>query len=615
MNDDREQIYDESPERMAAALRAMFQDEAYELVSELENALLELEKTPGNAELIGRVFRALHTIKGSAAACGLTDVSSFSHEVETPFDLIRKGRLPVTKKIIDLALAARDRIKAMLDACYKGVTSSGGEQENIIAAFRELRSRADEKTASPYGAPDGVENDESPKKLGDILLERGEVIPSDLYDALDSGKRLGETLVEQGKVSPDRVASALAEQQREREVHEKRQLPQVSSIRVSLEKLDRLVDLVGELVTVQTRLSRIALTNDSPDLLGTAEEVERLTAELRDCTMSVRMLPIGTIFDKFRRLVRDLSADLSKEIVLVTEGAETEIDKTVIERLNDPLIHLIRNSIDHGIEKPVTRESTGKPRTGTIHLSAMHAGAHVLIRIQDDGAGLDTEAIRTKAEKKGLIAKNAELADRDLFELVLIPGFSTAKAVTDVSGRGVGLDVVSRAIDALGGSIEIESVQGAGSTITLKLPLTLAIIDGFLTRIGTEYFIFPLYLVEECLQLTRSDVEKPHGRRIANVRGQAIPFVSLRDQFMIGGDKPAVEQIVIVRVHEQSVGFVVDSVIGEHQTVLKSLGKFYKDVEGISGATILGDGTVALILDVPKLVRMVELQEALLNRR
>jgi two-component system, chemotaxis family, sensor kinase CheA len=340
-----------------------------------------------------------------------------------------------------------------------------------------------------------------------------------------------------------------------------------------------------------------------------AEEVERLTAELRDNTMSIRMLPIGITFSKFKRLVRDLTGELGKEIELRTTGAETELDKTVIERLSDPLVHLIRNSIDHGIEAPEVREAAGKPRQGTIHLSAAHSGAYVLIQIKDDGAGLDAAAIRAKAVEKNMIAPDAGLTDKELFTLILQPDFSTAKKVSSVSGRGVGMDVVKKAIDALRGSIEIESRNGAGTTITLKLPLTLAIIDGFLTRIGAEHFIFPLSSVEECIELNRETASAFSGRHLVNVRGHVVPFIRLREQFTMIEDAPAIEQVVIVREDSRRVGFVVDTIVGEHQTVLKSLGKFYRDVEGISGATILGDGTVALILDVPKLVRLAELQE------
>jgi two-component system chemotaxis sensor kinase CheA len=369
-----------------------------------------------------------------------------------------------------------------------------------------------------------------------------------------------------------------------------------------------MVNLVGELVTVQARLSQTALTQGIAQFISIAEEVERLTVALRDNTMSIRMLPIGTTFSKFKRAVRDLSAELGKEIELTTEGAETELDKTVIEKLSDPLVHLIRNCVDHGIETPEVREAAGKPRRGAIHLSAVHSGAHVLIQIKDDGAGLDIEAIRAKAAEKGLVPPDATPSDKELFSLILMPDFSTAKKVTSVSGRGVGLDVVKKAIDALRGTIEITSIRGTGATITLKLPLTLAIIDGFLTKIGAEHFIFPLASVEECIELKR-EAAKSNGRHLVNVRGHIVPYIRLREKFMISGATPAIEQIVIVGEEGRRVGFAVDVVVGEHQTVLKSLGKFYKDVEGVSGATILGDGTVALILDIPKLIRAEEIEE------
>jgi two-component system chemotaxis sensor kinase CheA len=325
------------------------------------------------------------------------------------------------------------------------------------------------------------------------------------------------------------------------------------------------------------------------------------------------MLPIGMTFSKFKRLVRSLSQELHKEIEFITEGADTELDKTLIERLADPLVHLMRNSIDHGIELPQVREAAGKPRQGTIHLSARHSGNHVLITIKDDGAGLDAAGIREKAIQKGLIAPDAELAEQDLFSLIFQPGFSTAKEVTSVSGRGLGLDVVKKALDALRGSIEISSSRNKGTTLTLTLPLTLAIIDGFLTTVGGESFIFPLTEVEECLELTQKNIEDARGRRLVQVRGRLVPYVRLREQFLLGGGKPELEHIVIVRSGQQRVGFVVDAIVGEHQTVIKSLGGFYRQVDGISGATILGNGTVALIVDVRTLMQAAEREEMALR--
>jgi two-component system chemotaxis sensor kinase CheA len=453
------------------------------------------------------------------------------------------------------------------------------------------------------------------KKIGEILLERGDLATEELDKVLDSQKKVGEMLVETGIVSQEKVASALVEQQHVREMRKQRKSAHgVASIQVATDKLDSLVNLVGELVTIQARLSQTALSTQHVELSAIAEEVERLTASLRDTTMNIRMLPIGTTFSKFKRLVRDLSLELGKEIELDTDGAETELDKTVIERLSDPLVHIIRNSIDHGIEDPDSRAAAGKARCGTIKLSAVHSGAHVLIRVEDDGAGLDADAIRMGAVDKGLVQKDADLSEDKLWEFILEPGFSTAKVVTSVSGRGVGMDVVKRAIDALHGSIYISSTKGKGTSITLKLPLTLAIIDGFLTRIGEDHFIFPMSMVEECVELTRDSSQTTTGRHLANVRGHLVPYIRLREHFLAASESPDFEQIVITNVDNRRIGMVVDTVVGEQQTVIKSLGAFYQNVDGISGATILGNGTVALILDVPKLVRLVERQEMQASR-
>jgi len=337
--------------------------------------------------------------------------------------------------------------------------------------------------------------------------------------------------------------------------------------------------------------------------------VERLTGELRDTALNIRMLPIGSTFSKFKRLVRDLSQELGKEIEMETEGAETELDKTVIERLNDPLVHLIRNSIDHGIEMPDVRVAAGKPSRGTVHLGAVHSGDSVLISIRDDGAGLDRDKISAKAVERGLIAAHAELSDEEIYNLIFAPGFSTATKVTSVSGRGVGMDVVKKAIEDFRGSIVIASTRGAGSTITLKIPLTLAIIESLLVRIDNSYFVLPLSSVEECVELTREDIDNAHGRNLANVRGAIVPYIPLREQFGISGNRPEIEQIVITGIQGSKVGFVVDSVIGEHQTVIKTLGPMYRDVKGVSGATILGNGSVALILDMGVLYQAAEALE------
>jgi len=378
-----------------------------------------------------------------------------------------------------------------------------------------------------------------------------------------------------------------------------------NSLRVAADKLDTLVDLVGELVIVQAQISQMVSERNDPMLTALAEQLERLSADLRDSTLGIRMLPIGSAFSKFRRLVRDLSSDLGKDIELVTRGEETELDKTVLERLADPLVHLLRNSIDHGIDMPDERKAAGKRPQGLILLEAEHSGSEVIIRITDDGKGMDPAVIRRKAVEKGLLAADSELSDKELLKLIFLPGFSTAATVTSISGRGVGMDVVHRAIDSLRGVIEISSELGHGATITIRLPLTLAIIEGLQVQVGDGFFVIPLSVVEECVELHQKDVDPSGRKRIINLRGELVPYINLRRWFDIQGESPEIEQIVITGVEGRRVGIVVDHVIGEHQTVIKSLGRVYRDVEGISGATIKGDGSLALILDVPRLVRSV----------
>jgi len=693
-----------------------FREEAQELLGELEASLLELEGRPGDLDLVGRVFRALHTVKGSGAMFGFEEVAAFIHDVETLYDLVRNGKMGVGRELIDLTLAACDQVRKMINAPGGPTPGEEGKRQDLILSFQKLLKQAggkDEepaKTTPPIPSeappdrpgsqvtyrirfrpgpdlfstgtnplpllqelrglgtcrivaqtsaipplaemnPEGcyvywdiilttcrgvnaikdvfifvedcaeiridvideeglLEEEKDYKKLGEILLERGDLDPADLQRALSRHKRLGEVLVEAGLTAPDKVQSALVEQQHVREMRKERETAESSSsVRVPAQKLDRLVDLVGELVTVQARLSQMAGSQTSSELLLIAEEVERLTGELRDNTMSIPMLPIGTTFSKFKRLVRDLSAELGKEIELTTEGAETELDKTVIERLNDPLIHLIRNCIDHAIEPPEVRQRLGKPRKGKIHLSASHSGGNVCLQIQDDGAGLDAGAIRAKAREKGLLAPDADLPEKELFQLIFLPGFSTAKKVTSVSGRGVGMDVVKRTLDGLRGTIEVQSQRGVGTTISLRLPLTLAIIEGLLVKIGEGFFVIPLALVEECVEITREEINRRKGRHLTRVREDLVPYILLRDWFLTQEEPPEIEQIVVTGVNGERVGFVVDRVIGGHQTVLKNLGRVYRNVEGVSGATILGDGTVALILDVPKWFRIVEQAE------
>jgi two-component system chemotaxis sensor kinase CheA len=645
--------------------RETFRDEAGEILAELEAALLELELSPRDGEAVSRVFRALHTIKGSGALSGFDHVAAFTHEVETVFELVRDGRLPVNKELIDLTLGARDRIKMLIE-------SDGGIDDErtrqMVTAFRRYLPADEPSTGEAAGGnPDSLSPSEkityrilfrppadiflrgiNPLALLKELAQLGECRITTHTDAVPALETLDPelchlwwdiVLVTSQGANAIRDVFIFVEDECELRIEaveeneqpgnngrrsgpetvkpatpadrERPSIDSVNSVRVRSEKLDSLVDLIGELVTVQARLSQAASKRDDPDLDAISEEVERLTWGLRDQVLGIRMLPIGTTFRRFGRLVRDLSDELGKDVELTTEGAETELDKTVIERLGDPLVHLIRNGIDHGIEAPVVREAAGKPTKGRIHLAASHVGGNVLLKISDDGAGLDHARIHAKAVAMGLAAADAELNEKDLSGLIFHSGLSTAASVSSVSGRGVGMDVVRKAVEGLRGGIEISSSRGEGTTFTIKLPLTLAIIDGLMVRIGGEIFILPLSVVEECIELKREDAARSHGRNLVHVRGETVPYLRLRERFSIGGEPPDIEQVVIAEADGQRVGFAVDHVIGEHQTVLKALGGMYRDVKGISGATILGDGGVALILDLSQLVREAEIADRL----
>lgn len=378
--------------------------------------------------------------------------------------------------------------------------------------------------------------------------------------------------------------------------------PAATSLRVPAERLDELMDRVGELVIAQARLSQIAASSADLSLKTIAEELERLSSGLRDTTMGIRMVPIGTIFSRFRRLVHDLSGELGKQIEFITTGEETELDKTVIERLADPLVHLIRNSVDHGLESAEKRVAAGKDPKGTVRLSAVYSGAEVAISVVDDGAGLNHERIRAKAEENGLVGPDAKLTEQELNHLIFAPGFSTAKEVTALSGRGVGMDVVKRTIDGLRGTIDVTTTQGHGSTFTLRLPLTLAIIDGMLVRVGDGRYTIPLAAVEECVELPEGIEANAKGRNFLDIRGSLVPYLRLREVFGLKGEADAHQKVVIVSSGEGRVGLVVDQIIGNNQTVIKQLSKLHSGIKSFSGATILGDGSVALILDTAHLV-------------
>ncbi|MCB2183235.1 MAG: chemotaxis protein CheA [Desulfobulbaceae bacterium] len=678
---------------------AVFQEEAMELLEDLEGALLELEESPGDLKLVGKVFRSMHTIKGSAAMFGFDRIADFTHHVETVLDRVRDGAVPVSSELISLVLESRDFIKMLLDAASGGdepdtergnsiinelalLTSGEGETkdaepvpEEEAEAEKKTVSTDSEDTASlqhylidfcPQPAffeeggdieqilkdidalgevtflREGPRNKESLDRpdwkilvsaAGDFNVIRDVFIFAESSSKLEieeqeSGKSHQQIAQEIGasdtgkadgkETPPVQTAKEIPPTPKSKKTQapektskraEFQKLKSAESIRVAADKLDSLINLVGELVVTQARLTDVATVSQQVEFMEPVEQIEHLTAELRDLVLNIRMLPIGTTFTRFKRLVRDLSAELGKEVEMVTEGEDTELDKTVIEQLNDPLIHLIRNSIDHGIEKPDIRNKSGKDSTGTLRLSATHTGANVVISIIDDGKGLDAESIRKKSIEKGILKGDEELSKQEIFDLIFAAGVSTAKEVSSVSGRGVGMDVVKSAIEKLRGSVHVDSEKGSGTTVTITLPLTLAIIDGLLVRTRDTHFVLPLSEVEECFELTGKDIARFKERRVFEVREHLIPYVRLRDFFAIPGKKPEREQMVVVRLRNEQIGLVVDDVIGGHQTVIKSLGWVYRNATGLSGSTILGNGEVALIIDTQALAKSAQLEE------
>lgn len=409
------------------------------------------------------------------------------------------------------------------------------------------------------------------------------------------------------KIGESSIVDLLVEKEREVEKKntETKVGKSVSNVRVSSERLDELMNLVSELVTTQASLSLLAEKNNSPTLTAVAETVEKLTRRLRDNAFTMSLIPVENLVVRFQRLVRDLSKELGKEIIFKTEGTETEIDKSIIEKLSDPIMHLIRNGLDHGIELPEDRTRRGKPRQGTIQFKAYYSGASVIIEIKDDGSGINLEKVRKKAIQKELIAADVELSDKEIINLIFLPGFSTSDTITEVSGRGVGMDVVRRNIADIRGEIDINSKLGQGSTFTIKLPLTLSIIDGLLVKIGESDFILPLSSVEKCYEIESRELETNYNHWVT-LDGERTPYFYLRNNFRAEGDAPRHSQIIKISSHLGQIGLVVDRIIGDYQAVLKPLGHTYRDQQEFSGATILGDGTVALVIDPLKLINKLK---------
>lgn len=721
-----------------SSARDVLVQEARELLTNMEAALLETETQGQSAEGVNAIFRAAHTIKGSAGLFGLDSVVAFTHVMESVLDKVRSGNFPLDGTLVAVLLKCGDYLGKLIDVVEAGYPEEDPDPEEKHLLLDRLQSylgtdparqTAEDKTAAVTATyaeategdplvssdnwhlslrfgPDVLRNGmdplsfiqylgslgeivflhtvtgnippaeqmdaetcylgfeidlraevgkqkledvfefvrddscirilpphakiteyielieslpdtESELKLGEILVAGGTLTQSELGHILDLQQaaagpqgevpRLGELLIQEHMVQAPVVAAALVKQ---RQGEEKRSA-ESRIIKVEAAKLDQLINLVGELVIacagarIQAERSHVSTLAES---LG---EVSQLVGQIRDRSLDLRMIPIGEVFQRFPRVVRDVSMELGKKIDLVITGADTELDKSMVEKLGDPLTHIVRNSIDHGIESVEVRESAGKPVAGKVHLHAYHDSGCIVIEISDDGKGLDAERIRAKAIERGLIAPDSTLSEKEIFKLIFVAGFSTAEKVTNLSGRGVGMDVVKRAIDQLRGDIEIESKAGKGTTLRIRLPLTLAIINGFLVGVGKAVFVVPLDMVDECVEFSAEA-----GHDYTNLRGQVLPFVRLGELFSIERNPAVRENIVVVKYAGQRFGIVVDMLLGEAQTVIKPLSKLFSQVKGISGSSILGSGDVALIIDVPALMQQAQrnLPPALLSR-
>lgn len=549
---------------------AAFFEEVSEHLTGLEDGLLQLESRPEDAELIHGIFRAAHSIKGTGGALGFTEVAGFTHHVETVLDQMRQRQLTTTSERIELLLQATDALSCLIDSAKDG----SAVPENLDEIVESLRRQID-PNAGPAATP--VVVDESDDGLIMFDDEPIAAIPT----AAPAGGEGGRN-----------KASSHAD-----------------SIRVSVAKVEELINLVGELVIANSMVQQAYASDegDSQTLQEAIAAMDLTTQQLQEQVMAVRMMPIANVFRRFPRIVRDLASTLGKNVILETSGEETELDKQVIEEVSDPLTHLIRNAVDHGLETPAQRLAAGKSAEGRIHLRAFHEGGNVVIEIDDDGAGINVQRVRQKAIDRGLIAADAVMTDEETNQLIMLPGFSTAEKITDVSGRGVGMDVVKRNVEALNGSISIRSTQGKGSCFRIRLPLTMAILDGLAMRLGNDVYVLPLLSVVESLRPEPKQIVHIAERgELVLVRGEPLPLIYTHRLFNVTGNQtdPCDGLVVIVEHQGRKYGIVVDELIGQLQVVMKSLEANYERVDGVSGATILGDGRIAMIVDIAGLVRL-----------
>ncbi|HEX4605632.1 MAG TPA: chemotaxis protein CheA [Candidatus Angelobacter sp.] len=536
--------------------------ESEEGLSLMEQSILELELHSSDSEAIQGIFRVVHTMKGNASLLEIEGLLAFTHNAEDLLDDLRNGKLSVTPDIIALLLDLVDALRQMVAAAGRG-------KDEISPSAKEILARI-----SNYIKVDGK-------------AEKGSEHARD----------------NQGQLSNLETAPAAGEA-----AH-----TAARTLRVDVEKLDRLLDLAGELTIARGRVAQMLQAKaeiNLEELRDAHSFADTLHYELQDTILKVRMVPVGPLFHQYNRTVRDMAKSLGKMAQLRIEGEDIEVDTSVVEYLKDPLLHMIRNALDHGIEPPAKRKKRGKPQTGTITVRAAREGANIVIEVADDGAGLDKQKIIEVAQKKGLIAEPQKLPEQEIYQLIFEPGFTTATQVSDMSGRGVGMDVVRRNIQVLRGSVHAASQPGVGTTVRVRMPLTLAIIEGFSVGVGHETYVIPVDQVIECVDLPKEDQENARRDGVLQLRNEPLPFIYLKDHFGLPGERGARQTVVVVQHETNRAGLAVNELYGATQTVIKPLPAIFKDVPGLSGSAILGNGQVALILDIPALIRDFRMQEA-----
>ena len=597
--------------------------ETEEMIELLDQRFISLESDPTNRAMLDEIFRAMHSMKGSGGFLGFTRLVDVAHRAENILNKLRQGEMAVTPSVINVVLEAVDVVKLLVaDIRESGtdmhveVVAISAKLDNILAG----QGPAQTETAMP---PPAVTADVPahtgpafhtplPSKLGEILIQEGSASKEQVLEALEQQDRklpLGEILVQSGVITERALESALQKQAKPTKSGEDDQ-----TIRVETSRLDSVMNLVGELVLGRNRLMKLGggleqSYENEPLVRGLTETLAQLnlvTTDLQLAVMKTRMLPIRKVLAKFPRMVRDLSQKLNKQVRLELHGEETELDKSVADEVGDPLVHIVRNAIDHGIELPAERQASGKALEGLVRIAASQEGNSIVIRIQDDGKGLQTDRIKAKALSRGIVSE-AELASmdpRDVLNMVFLPGFSTADKVTDVSGRGVGMDVVRTNIRRINGSVEIDSQVGKGSVITIKLPLTIAIIQALLVEVEQATFAIPLGSVIEAVKITKDDIKTINGREVLTLRERVLPLLRLSEEFEIPRDTTCDKfYVVVVGMGERHVGVIVDRLRSQEEVVIKSMGDYLSDIKGVAGATITGEGKVVLILDIPELVQ------------